>query len=239
MKKAAAHKPAEVTATGNTAQAALMRLQATHGNGYVQKMMVQRQAAEQAERKKLNKEVTIDAPTSLDERGELTVDLSQLLNLRKFGSEGQTFAEQIEEWRAFGQLMLDEKVKHPFLDMEADQSGMVKFAMGAGFVHHVRGIMTAGETQDEPNLNDFCGAQGLKATATLHYNLEDSEIKESKLEIPTKMKSGEQKFLPYPVMLLKLEGDVKPLESGKHVKLEGAALFQPILKEEAVDEGEG
>jgi hypothetical protein len=158
-----------------------------------------------------------------------------LLELRKFGDESKSFRDQIEEWGGFGQFMIDQQAQYPFLDMEVDDSGHAKLEMSDGFVRHVQAILGMDQGQELPKLDDFCGATGLKVTATLHTNLEDPEVKASKLDVPSKLKA--QTALPYPMLFLKFEGEIKRADHEPSVNFEGAALFQPMIKV-ATDGGE-
>lgn len=201
----------------------LLQLQRTYGNEQVQRLLQRAQ-----DDKKENDErdqVEMRAPAKLSSSGEIEIDLSQLMDLRKFDDGAKAFGERVDEWLGIGHFKIDDARMHPIQDLEVTESGRVNIRLKEAFLKDVLAIL-AGDGVARPNLSDFIGSQGFDVVASLHTDLEDPEVKESDIALPSGSKDRTQ-----PALLITLDGEIGKGQTVDTVKLEGAILMDAKLKD--------
>lgn len=211
---------------GLTASNILM-LQRRFGNAFVQRMIQRKEenepeakgsniadAEEEArlKRAQVDDRIKFSVPAQFNDRGELRLDLSQLLNLQKFGTLASDYAKKLRDWTGLGHFMMDNDGQRiPFQEILTERETLMVKTMPY-FRQNLYAAYKKADPQNEPNWNSLFTAGKLDIEATLHYNLEDIEVRDEKFDRLTDIFRG-QHILPFPVLLIR----IKDQELGKGI----------------------
>lgn len=218
----------------------ILNMQENLGNSYVQRL-IQREAEGQDKELELERqtrdqeqleetEVEMNLPAELTDRGGINMDLSKLLDLRKFGPAGKALADQIDEWGGMGLMWLDNDSEFPVQKIEATNQGKMEMELHPSFQKFIEATFKGVNPTQKPEWNRMLG-KGLKIKATMHTNLEDPDLSDTELDL-SPQKFGGRPELPVPIMYLEIEGEIGQGILPKPFKFEGQWLLQPILKDQ-------
>lgn len=227
----------------------ILQLQRRFGNAFVQRMIQRKEeetktdnhanAEEEArlKRAQVDDRLKFSVPANFNDRGELRLDLSQLLNLQKFGTLAGDYAQQLRDWTGLGHLIMGDRQKYPFQEIETERETL-KVKTLPYFQQNLLHAYKQADPSRHPNWNDLFEGGKLDIEATLHYNLEDIEVRDEKFDRLTDIFRG-QNILPFPVLLIR----IKDQALGKGIlptpiRADFSLLLQGIFKDQSggVDE---
>lgn len=217
----------------NMAQSSILQMQQLQGNAYVQRMIeqgaVQREEEEATqstqvdEAPQIDKEIDLTPDMEVDTQGETELDLYKALDLGEYEDYMAEWTDKIETWGGLGKLTVNGKHDYDLLKIEGDKDGKIRMNIDPALLSGAMQALQEADPTNEPDITELFGPEGLRLKASMHYKIDDSAISEADLDIPSDM--ADQDILPYPVIMLQVEGEIGQGLLPETIKVEGGILL--------------